>query len=346
VSASILRQIRAAALGIRSEEARFFRRGFDSDSASTRQHLEQIGEFFIYGYNQTLASAGVQALSAKLDGVPRYFRGFAFEGAAMASHLLDVLTLTRRRWQELHDSVGDRYLYLLYIGMGWVWARLPLPLPWALGRCHPLYGWLAIDGLGFHAGYFDTANSVEGRKYPRRVVGYSRNAFDQGLGRSLWFSCGARPGAISSAIQQFPPARHADLWSGIGLACAYAGGAPDDDLVSLLTFSGAFRPALAQGVAFAAEARLRARDVAPWTAAACARICFCSVEDAALRTRRTRESLPLRSNVHVYEVWRSILQASFVESPTTSEAKGVSSHGTSSGRRVEPDRQADTVRSV
>jgi enediyne biosynthesis protein E3 len=341
MSANVARAVAVTVLGIDADTALFSRRGFPTGDVSAREHLEEIGRTFIYGYNQALGSSRVDALVATLDGVPRNFRGFAFEGAAMASHLLDLLTLSRTRWQALHDRAGDRYLYLLYVGMGWVWARIPVSLAWSLERRDPLYGWLAVDGLGFHAGYFDTSTYVEEQRYPRRVVGYARRAFDQGLGRSLWFSRGARASAIAATIERYPHGRRSDLWAGVGLASAYAGGVSEEGLEDLVALSQGFHSALAQGVAFAAEARVRANDIAPWTAQVCASVCACSVEEASARTRLALERVG--PHPQWYERWRAAVQATFAPVPMSSGVRGANLHGTSTGRRVEPDRQTHSV---
>src|SRR3712207_8380154 len=47
---------------------------------------------------------------------------------------------------------------------------------------------------------------------------------DQGLGRSLWFVQGADVRRIPATVNAFPAERRPDLWSGLGLACGYAGG--------------------------------------------------------------------------------------------------------------------------
>ncbi len=127
---------------------------------------------------------------------------------------------------------------MTYVGIGWLLARLPGGIQGYLRRLQqvgakglsplqkldPLLGWLAIDGYGFHQGYFHWRKYIQGILPPKNLSGYSCRVFDQGLGRSLWFVKGANIHAIEEAIAQFQPQRRADLWSGIGLACGYAGG--------------------------------------------------------------------------------------------------------------------------
>jgi hypothetical protein len=105
--------------------------------------------------------------------------------------------------------------------------------------------------------------------------------FDQGLGRALWFVVG---GSVSEAIRSigsFPDDRQADLWSGLGLACTYAGGISGNGLQTLLKGSGRYLGHVRQGASFAAKARLRAGNLVPQTEEACQALCGLSAVVAA-----------------------------------------------------------------
>ena len=137
---------------------------------------------------------------------------------------------------------------------------------------------------------------------------YERRVFDQGLGRSLWFVKGANVAMVVSAIKAFPLARHEDLWSGVGLACAYAGGCDLPAIESLRIAAGEHFPAFAQGVAFAAKTRQRAANLNPHTETVCRVIWrrpaveVAAITDAALENLHTDNGLP------PYEKWRRRIQ--------------------------------------
>jgi hypothetical protein len=169
--------------------------------------------------------------------------------------------------------------YVVHVGVGWAVARVGgLRGFWA--SLDPLLRWLMLDGYGFHEGYFHGRRFLATGAAPR-FTGPSRRVFDQGLGRSLWFVCGAEPGAIRRAIGGLGRARWADLWSGVGLACGYAGGAEPGAVAELVSAAGGYRPPLAQGVAFAAKARQRAGNPAPHTEEACRLVCGLTADEAA-----------------------------------------------------------------
>src|SRR6185436_14746696 len=108
-----------------------------------------------------------------------------------------------------------------------------------------------------------------------------RRAFDQGLGRSLWFVSGANVDRARAWIEAFAPTRRRDLWSGVGLAATYAGGLDRAGLEALRSAAPDYRAELAQGAAFAAEARRRAGNLVAHTETACAVLCDLSAEGAA-----------------------------------------------------------------
>ena len=317
---------RRFALGISPDETKFARRGFSAADPIVQQHLEVAGGSFITGYNTALAEPRPGELAARLDERNDLFRGFAFEGAAMALALLDLLTpWNRGRFRALCDSpAGERHWYLLFVGAGWAIARVP----WArrnfertMGRYDPLYRWLALDGYGFHEGFFHARQYVEQRQSPRRLSDHARRVFDQGLGRSLWFSHGGDAARLAATIECFAPPRRADLWSGVGLGSGYAGGVDRAGLEQVLNAAAGYEPQLAQGAAFAAKARQRAGNPVPHTALACKVYCRMSPEEAAAITDNCLENLATGdadAAEPAYQIWRRRIHERF----TTAAPRG------------------------
>jgi hypothetical protein len=308
---SLLGQARRRIFGLPSEEATFARRGFVAGEAQARLRLEQVGRTFLSGYHAALEETEEGALARRLEGVPRDFRGFAFEGAAMGLALLDRLTPWRRRWQSFTEVFACRHVYMMHVGLGWALARLRCRVEQHLKRLDPLLGWLAVDGYGFHEGYFKWPRYVEARATPGRLSGYALRAFDQGLGRSIWFVKGARVSAVREALDAFEPARRADLWSGVGLACTYAGGAGRAEMEWLRNATAGHAPQLAQGAAFAAETRRRAGNANDHAEAACRVFCGRSLAGAAAVARGALEGLRGEGGLPAYEVWRRRIQSEF-----------------------------------
>ena len=301
---------------ISPEEASFERRGFRGGDAAARERLERIGASVLFGYHAALDTDDVDALAAALASVAPEDRGFAYEGAGMMLAILDRVSPWKRgRVARFLSGPAAPYIYMVYAGIGWAMARLPFSIESGLKPLDPAMRWLAIDGYGFHEGFFHWREAIDRQAVPRRVRGYGRRAFDQGLGRSLWFVEGTEVRRVARTIQSFPAARHADLWSGVGLACTYAGGAGAPALEELLAAAAPYRAELAQGSVFAAVARLSGGAVPAHTRAACAAVTGRAVEDVSREAVGLRASLPAHDpspHEPLYELWRRGIQASFV----------------------------------
>jgi len=307
---ALLGWLRQRLLGLSAQEVTFARRGFRGGEARAQQRLEQIGHTFLHGYHAALVDDSAAVLTRHLTEVEPELVGFAFEGAAMGLTLLDSLSpWRRRRLYAFLDGPGAPYTYLVHVGAGWALALLRRRVERPLAQLDPLLRWLTVDGYGFYQGFFHWPRAVVQHVLPTHLTGYALRAFDQGLGRSLWFVEGADVARIPATIAAFSPARHADLWSGVGLACAYAGIVQRDALAALRDAAGRYRPHLAQGVAFAAKARQRAGNPAPHTELACAVLCGMSADTAAHVTDIALQELLPNGPEPAYEVWRQRIQA-------------------------------------
>jgi enediyne biosynthesis protein E3 len=305
-------QLRLLALGISPREVSFARRGFHAADPNARRRLERLGVYFLEGYHASVSADDLESLTSKLDAIDREYLGFAYEGAAMGLTLLDLLLpWSRRRLPAFLAGPGADHAYLVHVGVGWAIARVPLAIDRALDTLDPILRWLAIDGYGFHEGFFHPQRSVPAVKVPSRLVTYARQVFDQGVGRSLWFAEGADATRLPATVGRFDPSRHENLWSGVGVAATYAGGAEAEALNGLRSAAGPFAAALAQGASFAAKARQRAGNTTAYTELACRALCGLSAEGAAAVTDVALMDLPLSDSIPAYETWQRRIRSRF-----------------------------------
>jgi enediyne biosynthesis protein E3 len=297
-------------------------RGFHVKDGESRAILENVGRSFLSGYGHLMAASSAGAAEESLETVPVRFRGFAYEGAAMAAAMLDGLPFGGRgRFAALLAGRGAAHVYMAYVGLGWAMARLPRFRRPAAGELDPLLRWLVLDGYGFHQAYFKTTKYVHDQARdtglnwpPDDPGGYALRALDQGIGRAIWFVGGTDVQRVADLVDRFPADRREDLYGGAALAATYAGGASRSDLQWFAERGGAYRGVLAQGSAFAAEARLRAGLLVPHTAAATEVFCGTGPEEAAALTQRL---LPAGAadepgTVPQYEKWRQAIAAEYV----------------------------------
>jgi hypothetical protein len=236
-------------------------------------------------------------------------RGFAIEGAAMGCAIADAVMFGGNRLRAWMACTAHDYDYLAHVGAGWALARVPWRRSAVLRQLDPIHGWLAYDGLGFHDGYFFSPRIAAG--WRRLASGYAARCYDQGVGRAIWFSSGGSVARATATIARLHAARHIDLWAGLGLALAYAGGASENELQTVRHTAACARRSLAQGAAFAAEARARAGHVPHCTHDAVRILTGLDVERAVQIVRQVRQSLPstVTAAIPSYELWRLGVQA-------------------------------------
>ncbi|MEA3012180.1 MAG: enediyne biosynthesis protein [Sphingomonadales bacterium] len=287
-------------LAISPSEASFARRGFAHTPARSR--LEAAGSSFVDGYNRALRARSPLDPLADLALLPAQLRGFRAEGMAMGAAVRTGCAPWRDVLTPLLAALTERYVHLAHVGVGWAMARMPFARRRLARMLDPMLAPLALDGRGFHDGYFHPGAAAAAR----RPAGAFGPVYDQGVGRSLWFSCGADPDRIAAVLQGVDPRRRDDLWAGLGLACVYAGGAGAADLDRLCVMAGRSLRWVRQGAAFAVGAHARAGTVPAEAEAAATRVCgagaamLVAAVDAAY-AQALRDPVPQPGR---YQAWR------------------------------------------
>ncbi|MFB4267734.1 DUF1702 family protein [Nonomuraea sp. GTA35] len=291
-------------------ESDLSRRRFRHRGGASRTVFTKSERSYVFGYNAVM-SREVE----KVEEIPQAQRPFAYEGAAAACTMLDLLTLTRgRRLHELLAGPAQHHRHAAYLGAGRAYALLRLRPVWGARRAHPLLRWLAVDGFGFQWSLSRADRMVGERTMPDLLTRAHCAVFDQGLGRLLWYhECGA-PDDVSARIGGYAIPRRADLWSGVGFAAAYTGGAEADELWWLTERAGAdgFRAYLAQGCAFAVAARLRSGELPEHAAQAAPILAGADPEEAASWTDRALIALGHEAHTHEdFQRWQSQTRGSW-----------------------------------
>jgi enediyne biosynthesis protein E2 len=299
----------------------FAQRGFSVTPTDATQRLELIPQTVICGFEWGIDARSQWEVERRLSIVDPEVLGFAYEGVTMAFTVLDAMG-RGHRVRDLLQGPGEPHIFLAYIGIGFAMARLPRRLwkkviPDLTGSpYHPTMSWLAVDGYGFDRAYFDTKRWVGEQKVPppypwAGAPDYFPRAVDQGIGRALWFICGAQVPDVVAAVQRFASHRHADLWSGVGLAATFAGGCGPEGLAALRRAAGEHWTALAQGAVFALKARTYAGFVPTHSQAAGSALADLSPEAAAALADNTAVEPNGSGLVPPYELWRQNIRTHF-----------------------------------
>ncbi|MDP5210678.1 DUF1702 family protein [Microbulbifer sp. 2205BS26-8] len=251
-------------------EADFKRRGFNLNSRS-RDRLELVAKTVLRAYNTALEEGYSSRLVQSFRATKPELNGFYSEGLAMGLFLRDAISFFRRN--EFFDFIqneGAPHSYMACVGAGLAVGAVGFPYKRFMDRLSPLYGSLVINGIGFYHTYFKSQASVFEQYLPKSFVSktsanpasgnHCLAQYYAGAGRALWFISGADPHSIEQCLLHYPESARADLWCGIGLACAYAGGIDRAGITSLVAIAEKehYQTALQVGSALACHTRIRA----------------------------------------------------------------------------------------
>lgn len=308
-----LMRARRVAMGVSEKEILAFKGG---DSANWR-HLEDGVRAAVGGYHAVVDGGSLADIMARIEPVPAPLKGYAHEGVAMGLTGLDCVAPRKSRFREFLCGPGDDHAYMAHIGAGEALARMRRRPESFLARLEdPVLRWLVMDGYGFHQGFFNRAKYVGRQVVPGFLSPYARRIFDQGVGRSIWFSTGADVGHVGAHLAAFTPDRHADLWLGIGVACGYVGGVSRQEVERLREVSAQHWARVAIGAAFAARGRHRAGNPQSDTDLACEVLCGTDSLGASKLVEDAFAGLPTRMNRPGYQ----LLQTNLFEAITASTA--------------------------
>lgn len=298
---TVLGTVRRRAFGIAEPRKVFEAPGF-APEAWTR--FAPVLEALAMGYNVTLEDSSLPVLIPKLEATEPVLHGFAYEGAAMGLGVLDVIAPGRHRARVFATGAGRRHVATVYVGFGLALARLRRKPETYLDGLDPILGWAVVDGYGFHEGFFARRRSIVRQSRPAHLSEEGRELYDQGLGRSLWFSSGANIDTVAAIIATFDPARQVNLWTGAGMACSFAGGTDRAGLERVRRAAGAYRHRLAWAAAAAAWTRDLAGNPAPHTDLACAVLGELSGSEAARVLEDARHELGRDRSATSFRRWR------------------------------------------
>lgn len=294
------------------------------DPAAKR--LSQVVTTVLGCCHLALFTSRFDSLVPVLDTYDKELRGFAYEGAGMGLASLDCWLPWKHRTRDFVLGPAARYMHAVYLGAGLAHARMGRnPERFHNHLPDPFCSWAVFDGYGFLKGFAHRAEYVEDCKEPTELHGYARRVFDQGVGRSIWFSHRADVEKIAATVNGFREGRRADLWSGVGYACGYAGGGDALTLEMLGKTAGEHRSSVALGVVAAAHMRHVVGNAVEHNDAACQAVCGLSSLEAARLADATRDEMRSgdpgsggggsgdgrSAEEPDYEIWRRRIQERF-----------------------------------
>jgi enediyne biosynthesis protein E3 len=270
---------------------------FQFADPSSAQRTSDIARTFLAGYN-ILANGGSPAeVTSAAAGVPRYFRPFFYEGAAMGFGPLCWHTGGRiGMFERFASALSPATVYQNYVGLGWwlgtIYRWRPRRIARIVSGLDFRYRLLCYEGMGFRDGFLSAGRRMTPAGV-RATDSAATGVWCQGYGRSLWFvHMGDVAGAIGAATA-VPAARVADCVSGVGLGVAFSYLDRITDLEQACRqVPGHLLAEFEQGLSFGWEARqLADRDLFDRHAAALPPAARCRVEKAVAGVQQARDRL-------------------------------------------------------
>ena len=242
------------------------------------QKIERIRSIFLDTQLFYTNNNETDALIGYLEKIEILYRSIGYESASMSIALKDLENNRRLdNWLFFAKGPALAHKAQVYIGLGWAIAKLNLPFTEIVQMIESRLYHRVADGCGYYDGNFRQRHTVINMQAPVYLPEAAMPIYDQGVGRSLWYSSNADIEKIRSKIEHFPARRHADLWRGVGIAVAYVGGCDEETLKTLLEYAGINRVQLACGSALAAKSRMEANSMTADTDR-CSRLWFSLTE--------------------------------------------------------------------
>jgi len=269
--------------------------------------MEKISSIFQHALQVSTEQIDADPLMY-INTVDLEFRAVAYEGVAMGYALTDLEAGTLRQWRAFMRTSPVAYLPHIHVGLGWAVAKKQVPSLSFIDPLEPIMQFRVADGCGYYDGTFRKLQTITKRERSKAIEPKDFQAYDQGVGRSIWYHSKGDNDLVSSAIQQFDVARAADLWRGVGIACSFVGGCEANRLRHLHQLASPHQQQLAIGAAFTARARTQTNSVTKSSELACQIWGNLSVEMA---TQLTEATQPNTKNVgdEVYKIWVSKLES-------------------------------------
>ena len=228
-------------------------------------------------------------LTALLEQNDKIFISITYEASAMERALLDFNAndFALPHWRAFLQHAPEHSTQI-HIGLGWAIAKRRIIIEQVVAAIEPQQLPRVLDGTGYCEGTFKQRNAVKDMKTPDWLNDNLRRGYDQGLGRSLWYTAKAEPETLTNLIAPFAEERKQDLWRGVGIALAYVGGCDEETSRQLQTLSGAYAADLAVGVTLATLSRKAANTLNVDTELTCKAICNANPADVCTKAEERK----------------------------------------------------------
>lgn len=253
--------------------------------------MTKIMRIFIQGQSISENGTHLVLIEKHLNEIENEYRSVAYEAASMAIAISDFESgAGLKLWSEFNKKYGGKHASQLHAGLGWAIAQKGISLTDILVNVEPLMQCRVADGCGYYEGIFRQQSALKNKIIPDAYSKYAEG-YDQGIGRSVYYSAKGDIEKIPGIINEFPETRQADLWRGVAIACVYVGGCDEKMLNRIFVLSGKYYKQLQVGAALVSRARHDAESVTPYVQSACKIWCLSTFSEVVTITLRTESAV-------------------------------------------------------
>lgn len=187
------------------------------------------------------------------------YKSVCYEAAAVHEAIKDIKSndASFNCWGGFNQKHHDLYASQIHVGLGWAMGESNKYSSNFIMGLNPVWAWRVIDGLAYYKGLFERREVIRRAIVPSFITGEFIHAFDEGLGRSLWYTSQGEVERLLRSINIFDSSRHPDLFRGVGIALTYAGGTTKSEFTILLSNINDYKKDFICGVLMGSESLLK-----------------------------------------------------------------------------------------
>jgi len=203
-----------------------------------------------------------QTLDLLLSGSFGEYISVAYEAAAVKLAFADIQAKDSSfpLWTSFLNKHGTLHGSQIHVGLGWALCETQTFDTSFLDTLDSAWRWRVLDGYGYYSGLFLRRDAIRKQLTPSFITGDDLHAFNQGLGRSLWYLSQGESERLVRALNLFDEDRKKDLWRGVGLAATYVGGVDDGQLDEIKKEAGSLFVCFKCGTLLAIAGRQKAEQ--------------------------------------------------------------------------------------
>lgn len=272
------------------------------------EKMEKIKTLFLESKEFVLDMNDSLSIVNKIENSDKEFRSVSFEGISMALAETDIAQNNfLNSWKIFLEEHAKAHSLQFHVGLGWALAKANIETSSFLKNIEPFMVSRVLDGMGYYDGIFRNRQTIKSKKISEKINLVQLKHYDQGLGRSIWYSCLGNIIKCKEVIDSFPPARQADLWRGLGIACVYVGGCDEKILTEIYSLAGEHQTQLLVSVSLVAKGRFQSNTIMPDTELACKLWCNLSANEIVA----TINKLIVDTTETGYEKWIKEIEKQF-----------------------------------